>query len=239
MWYKKFLTCLSALMLLCLPVFAQQGSMNDLRTVFNKLKAIKTYSFENHTDAVFPNGQKDAVVTKVFMDKTKQSLFYTNKGETLLLNPHWVYKANHIAKTTQVFDLAAYNKRNKKAFPALQTLFQYDMMSQFVDSVVMKYGKLLSAKKDGVLTTYRIGFTASASIKQVTIVYNEVSQLPESIYVRTTIGEGSRARQTEILCNNYKAIVAPAVFDERTYFSVSKNKVVLTQYKNYKVYSLL
>jgi hypothetical protein len=103
----------------------------------------------------------------------------------------------------------------------------------------MKYGKLLSAKKDGVLTTYRIGFTASASIKQVTIVYNEVSQLPESIYVRTTIGEGSRARQTEILCNNYKAIVAPAVFDERTYFSVSKNKVVLTQYKNYKVYSLL
>lgn len=228
-----------ATLLLCLPAFAQQGAMKDLRIVFDRMKAMKVYSFENHTDAVLPNGKKDAAVTKVYMDKVKQCLFYTNRGETLLLNPHWVYKANHIAKTAQVFDLVAYNKKNKKAFPVIQALFEYDMVSGFLDSVVMKHGKLLSAKKDGALSTYQIGFGANASIRQITIVYNEARQLPESIYIKTVVGEGSRKAESVTLCNNYKVIIPATVFDEHTYFSVTRGKVALTQYKNYKVYSLL
>lgn len=236
--YKKSITCLMALVVYA-QAFAQQGSIKDLKPLFDRLKTIKTYSFENHTDAVFPNGQKDVAVTKVFMDKTRQSLFYTNKGQTLLLNRKWVYKADHIAKTVQVFDVVAYNKKNKNASPALQTLFQYDMVSGFVDSVVMKYGRLLSSKKNGALTTYQIGFPADAALKQVTIVYNETAGLPESIYIRMVTGEGGKKMQSDILCNNYKAVVPDAVFDEHAFFSVTGGKLSLTQYKNYKVYSLL
>lgn len=226
-------------MLLGSAAFAQQSSMKDLQAVFSHLKALKTYSFENHTNATFSNGQSDAVVTKVYMDKARQCLFYTNKGETLLLNNKWVYKADHINKATQVFDLTAYNKRNKKVLPVMQTLFQYDVISEFVDSVVMKYGKLLSSKKDGALTTYNIGFPSTASLKQVLIVYNEVSQLPESISIKTLTGEGGRKMESEIVCNNYKSNVPAAVFDEHVYFSVAGGKVSLMKYKNYKVYSLL
>lgn len=239
MHYKRSILCLTGMLLLSLSAFAQQGSIKDLKPIFDRLKAMKSYSFENHTDAVFPNGQKDAIVTKVFMDKTKQCLFYTNKGETLLLNRKWVYKANHVQHTAQVFDIAAYNKQNKKALPALQSLFQYDMMTGFLDSLVLKHGKLVSAKKEGTLTTYQIGFVARTSIKQMTIVYNDASGLPESIYIRTISGEGNKKMQSEILCNNYKAVVPDAVFDEHAFFSTAKGKVLLNQYKNYKVYALL
>jgi hypothetical protein len=239
MRYTKTLICQCSALLFYVSALAQQSSIKDLRAVFDRLKTVKTYSFENHTDAVFANGQKDAAVTKVFMDKAKQCLFYTNKGETFLLTPHWVYKASHIKKTAQVFDLAAYNKRTKKAFPVLQTIFQYDMVSGFVDSVVMKHGKLLSVKKEGALTTYQIGFAPEAAIKQLTIVYNESAGLPESVYIRTVVGDGKRKMQSEILCNNYKSTIPAAIFDEHNYFSVQQGKVALTQYKDYKVYPLL
>lgn len=236
---RKLITSISIVLLCCLHAFGQRGSIKELKPIFDHLKTIKAYSFENHTNAVFPNGKSDAVVTKVYMDKANECLFYSNKGETLLLNHKWVYKASHNTKIVQIFDIKAYNKRNKSVQTDIKSLFQYDVAAGFVDSVVMKYGKLLSSEKKGSLTTYKIGFSEEAGIKQVIVIYNESSQLPESIYIRMLKEEGGKNMQTEILCNNYKAVIPPAVFDEHAYFSAINGKVTLTQYKNYKVYSLL
>ena len=240
MHIKKSIPLIAILLFVGLKVFGQQkASMKELKPVFDHLKSLKAYSFENHTNAVFANGKSDALVTKVYMDKQNQCLFYSNKGETLLLNHKWIYKASHNTKIVQVFDVNAYNKRNKKVQSDIRSLFQYDISSSLIDSVIMKYGTLLSSEKKGPLTTYKIGFPSEAGVKNVTVVYNENTQLPESIYIKMLKEEGRQKLQTEVLCNNYKATIPSSIFDEHNYFSIIQQKVALTQYKNYKVYSLL
>src|ERR1700755_2492229 len=98
---KTYKYILSALVncLLFSAVYAQQHSITELKPVFERLKSLKTYSFENHTKASYSNGQKQEATTKIYMDKGNKCLSYVNEGESVLLNKIWVYKASHINKT--------------------------------------------------------------------------------------------------------------------------------------------
>jgi outer membrane lipoprotein-sorting protein len=238
--YKYIL--LALLNALLLPsVFAQQHSVTELKPVFEKLKGLKAYSFENHTKASYSNGQKQEATTKVYMDKGNKCLSYVNEGESVLLNKTWAYKASHINKTAQVFKLDAYNKRNKGVLPELQSLFKYDLSAAFVDSVLLTHGKMLSSDKKGTKVTCTLAVVGLPYIKQVIIVYDDGTLLPESIYMRTESPPDGSGRKTvtETVCDNYKTTVPASVFDEHQFFAIVKGKPVLTQYKNYKVYSVL
>jgi hypothetical protein len=115
------------------------------------------------------------------------------------------------------------------------------MASVFMDSVLSRYGKLLSTTKKNSLITYKIGFKEEgAALKEMTIVYNSTTQMPESIYFRmeNEIQNGKKVKM-EIVCNNYSTAVPPSVFDEKQYFNIVKGKPVLVQFKNYKLYSVL
>ncbi|KAA5532227.1 hypothetical protein F0919_15625 [Taibaiella lutea] len=240
---KTYRYILSALVncLLFSAVYAQQHSITELKPVFERLKGLKTYSFENHTKATYSNGQKQEATTKIYMDKGNKCLSYVNEGESVLLNKTWVYKASHINKTAQVFKLDAYNKRNKGILPELQSLFKFDLSTAFVDSVLLTHGKMLSSDKKGTKVTCTLAIAGLPYIKQVIIVYDEGTFLPESIYMRTESPPDASGRKTvtETICDNYKTAVPASVFDEHQFFAIVKGKPVLTQYKNYKVYSVL
>jgi outer membrane lipoprotein-sorting protein len=220
---------------------AQNGSIAEVKPVFEKMKAIKSYSYESLTTAVFPNGQKDQQHTKVYMDRLNKKLSYKTEQQLVMLNQYWLFRADHENKTASVFDVSKYDKKNKDVLPQIESVFQYDMASVFMDSVLSRYGKLLSTTKKNSLVTYKIGFKEEgAALKEMTIVYNSVTQLPESIYFRieNEIQSGRKVRM-DILCNNYSVIVPQSVFDEKQYFNIVKGKPVLVQFKNYKLYSVL
>jgi len=232
------------LSLLCLlqaaRVMAQEHNMAELRPVLERLKALKQYSYESRAHVVFPNGQTDDMTTQVSMDKSGQRLFYSNKGETLLLNNTWLFKLSHTKSMAQVFKLSAYRKMHKGAAGDIQALFKIDMMAMFIDSVICKQGRLASADRKEGMVTYKVLFPAEASLKELQLVYNEQKQLPERIYLKMVMQQpGKTAVSSEVSCSGYTTSFPDKVFDEHNYFSIEKGRPVLSRNKNYKVYSAL
>lgn len=238
---KKIIICLLVSTLPFAGSQAQTGAITELKPIIERLKEVKAYSYQNHTSVIFPNGQKDQVTITVFMDKSNKRLCYKSKNEVVLLNREWMFKADHINKTAGVFNIRSYNKKNKGSLPAIESVFKYDMAAMFLDSVVLRSGKILSSTKKGVLTTYKIGFTNNSSIKEMVLVYNTSTLFPESISFKAEEKYDAKGRKiiTETVCDHYTASVSGPVFDEHQYFSIVKGKPVLAQYKNYKVYSVL
>jgi hypothetical protein len=229
---------LCILLLLYAAVAAAQHNMAELRPVLDKLKALKHYAYESHARVVFPNGQQDELVTRVCMDRNSQRMFYSNKGELLLLNKTWVCKLNHTRAIAQVFKLSAYQAKHKGSLGDLQGLFRIDMSALFIDSVIAQKGRLTSVERKDGLVTYKVLFPGEASLKEFLLVYNEQKQLPERIFLKMA-QQGASAASSEVVCSGYTTDIPDSVFDERNYFTIQKGRPVLRQYKNYKVYSAL
>ncbi len=233
--------------LLCLmpvPALAQDATMADLHAIAGQMKALKTYSYETTTNAVFPNGKKDQKVTTVYMDGGRKRLSYKTNVETLLLTDRWAYKADHRHKTVSVFNVVKYNDKYKKALPELETVFKNNLAATFLDSVVLRSGKLVAAKKNGAMTTFRLRFPEDFSIEEMTIVYDNNRKLPESIHIKSFYAgdlSGARDKGTRIetVSKGYTLSVPETVFNTEQYFRIQNGKVVLSQFKNYKVSSIL
>jgi outer membrane lipoprotein-sorting protein len=222
---------------------AQGGnpSMADLRSIAAKVKALDSYSYETVTSAVFPNGKKDQMTTTVYMDRTHKRLSYKTNTEVVLLTDKWAYQANHKHKTVGVFDVVRYKAKNK--LQSLDAVFKNNITATFMDSVVLHSGKLVSSKRNGDLLTFTLKFPDGLTLEEMVIVYNTAKALPQQIITRSFfaaddsgLGKGSRI---ETISKNYTTTVPESIFDPGQYFRVQGGKVLLSQFKNYKVTSQL
>lgn len=235
------------LLLLCSQytvMFAQDAGMADLKAVVNRLKSLKNYQYQTENNAVFPNGQKDHNTTYVYMDGDHKRLCYRNNLQVLLLTDKWAYRADHRTQRVSVFNVVKYNDRYKKAMPELDAVFKNNIAATFMDSILVRYGTLKSAKRKGNLVTFTIGFPKELAVETMIIVYDNSRQLPESITIRTFYpgdDSGNRSRGTtyETISKGYSLSVTDRDFDTGRYFRVNGSKVTLTQFKNYKVSSIL
>ncbi len=233
--------------LLCfLPgrIWAQDATMADLRTAVVQMKALKTYSYETTTNAVFPGGKKDQTVTNVYMDGPGKRLCYKTKVQVLLLTSQWAYKADHRSKNVSVFNVVKYNDKYKKALPELESVFKNNLAAAFMDSVVLRSCKLVAAKKKGETVTYTLHFPKDHSIEEMVIVYDYARKLPDLIRIKTfqagdLAGTRERGMHMETISKGYTSNVPESIFNVQQYFSVKGGKVALTQFKNYKVSSIL
>lgn len=231
---------------LCLAVatHAQGGNptMADLKNISAKVKALDSYSYETITDAVFPNGKKDQMITTVYMDRSHKRLSYKTNTEVVLLTGKWAYQANHRNKTVGVFDVVRYKNKNKNQ--TLDAVFKNNIAATFMDSVVLHSGKLVSAKRSGDLVTFKLTFPAGLTLEEMVIVYNTAKALPQQITTRSFFaaddsGNSTHGTRIETISKNYTATVPESVFDPGQYFRVQSGKVLLSQFKNYKVTSQL
>lgn len=218
--------------------------MADLKQVVARMKSLSTYSYQTENRAIFPNGQTDKNVTTVLMDGRRKRLCYKNNLQVLLLTDKWAYKADHRTKQVSVFNVVKYNDRYKKSLPELDAVFKSNLTATFLDSVLLRSGKLKSAKREGNLTTFKVGFSPDYYVEEMVIVYNHQRQLPESITIRSFYAgdqQRTRAKGTtyETISKNYSETITESDFDTGHYFKVNGTKVALAQYKNYKVSSIL
>jgi hypothetical protein len=235
-WY-----CILLLSLVVDRSYAQKNNINDLRPIIEKIKTIKVYSYTTTTKAIFPNGKKEQLIAQTYMDRVNKKYAYKSTDQIVIVNKDWVFKVDHKNKSVGVYNIPAYYKKHKEPLAQINTIFEKDMTAFFMDSLVSKYGTLLSTAIKEQLTTYEIGFSPEAALKKMLLVYNTAKQLPESIFFKLESvldSKGSKAI-TETTCNNYSTTVNNSVFEVSPYFSIVKGKVLLNQYKNYKVYSEL
>jgi len=209
--------------------------------VITRLKALRNYSYQTETNAVFPNGKKEKMKTEVCMDAAHRRLYYKTGSQVLLLTDKWAYKADHSNKKVSVFDVVRYNKKYKKEMPELQEVFKNGLMAVFLDSVLLKSGTLRSAKQEGSRTTYVLSFPEDALLQEMTLVYDDKQDLPERIKVRSFYreGQGKKGTSIETVSSGYSLQVPEDVFHTDRYFRVEGGKVQLQQYKNYTISSIL
>lgn len=224
-------------------IHAQNPS--ELNQVLQKLKSIKTYSYETEANAVFPDGKKDRKITRVYMDAANLRLQYADDFQVVLLNKDWLFKADHRSKQASVFHVRSYDKKNKGMLPELASVFEQHTMTRFLDSVVLKEGKLSPVKRKGDLVIYKINFPESNYLQWIEIVFNEKKQLPETIRTSSRFSEGRGPNgqpmitTLETISRNYSIRIDPKVFDEQQFFKKNGNKIALNQFKNYKVSTIL
>jgi outer membrane lipoprotein-sorting protein len=82
---KRWLWILIAGLFATVAASAQSSSIGDLKPVFERLKSIKSYSYETLTTAVFPNGQKDQQHNHVYMDRLNKKFSYKSEQQTVML----------------------------------------------------------------------------------------------------------------------------------------------------------
>lgn len=240
---RNTIGCLALTLVLLLTGFgarSQEPGMAELRTAVGELKALKTYRYETETTAVFPGGKKDRMTTKVYMDAPGKRLGYQTDYELLVLTPQWVFKADHKRKIASVLNVPKYDRQHKKELGEIEKLFKSNLTATFLDSVVLRNGKLASAKKSGDLMTFVLRFPDDFSIEEVVMVYNSATRLPESVKIRTFYpgdlsGSPEKGTVIETFSTGYSVTVPAKVFDTGQYFRIQNGKPVLLRYKDYKV----
>jgi|GEM_PF-693304 len=225
---------------------AQDASMEGLKAMLLKLKSLKVYAYETETNAVFPNGERDKMTAKLVMDAVHKRLLYKTGDQVLLVTDKWAYRADFEQKTVYLFNLAkAGHEKYKAQLPELDRLFKGEASAALIDSLLLKNAHLLSAKRLGDKTTYKLGFQPSYYVKELTVVYDHKKGLPESIYIKSfypdSKGPDGKVKGTvyETMSKAYSTEVSPSVFDANAYFQIKGGKAVLSQFKNYKVSSVL
>lgn len=221
---------------------SDDSSMKELNAIMNRIKSIQTYSFVSVAHAVFPSGESDDLHTTVYMDAAGQRLFYQNEHQLLLLTRKWVFQADHNAKTVRVFNVDRYNAQYKAYLPELQEVFNNTLTATFIDSVLLRSGKIKSAVRHGDIGTFVLVFPKGATLQEYTLVYDYGKGLPESIHTKSYLPPGGGERSGTSYEMTYKAYsrqVPESVFDTGQYFQVSGKKVLLRRFKNYKVSSIL
>jgi hypothetical protein len=237
---------LVVLLLFAGRLFAGDGSKADLIAIIQRLKVLRTYHYETDMHGVFPSGETDDMHRSIYMDVPHKRLCYKTSHYTLLLTAHWAYKADFIYKTVSVFNVQKYRAKYKDQLPELEALFDSTMLFNApMDSMALATAKLASYSRKGNIGTFRLSFPEHFYIKAFVLVYNYTTGLPESVAINAFYPDSKRPDGTvsgttyEIKCDHYATTVPENVFDTGQYFKVANGKIILTQYKSYKIYSVL
>lgn len=235
------------IILLCAScAVAQNPGMAGLKTALARFKAFQTYGFESEMNAVFPDGSKDRMKMVLYMDKPGKRVYYSNDGQTMLVTEKWAFQADHKNHKASVFNVAKYNEKYKAYLPEVQQLFSEDLTSLYIDSFLLKQGRLKTSKRVANLSTYELDFPANNAIKELVIVVDEATGMPETIRMKTfqpapegRYNKSKGGTTVETICRNYRKTIPDSAFDPMKYFQVRAGKAYLLQYKNYKLTSIL
>lgn len=230
-----------AVMAIILPGMSLAGNptKSDLEKIMLQLQEMDVYSYRTEIRAVFPNGQRDTLRETLHLDRGRKRLWSKNNVRLLVFSEGWLYKADYEHKTVSVLNAEKYNKKYGDYIPDLETVFDHSAMTTLLDSVILKQAILRFSKREGTLSTFRLSFPQGSYLKEMTLVYNHTTQLPESILFKAFYAEGGSGTTYVTRSFDYKRSVSEVLFELGQYFAIRSGKVELKQYKDYKLDAIL
>ena len=228
-------------------LFAQDNAQNRavLSQVFGEIKALKEYGYQYEVKAMFPDGSKDSYKGKVAISAAQKSFLSQSKTTTVLLTSEWFYRNESATKRVSVFSLTAYYARRKNA-PKLETIFTGSIANNYLDSVLLKSGKIGQFSQAGDFVKAVLTFPASGYLRKAVIEYNRKTHLPVSVVITAFYPDrsaGATANTSgitkEITCDGYTSSVPANTFSTAPYFAYTGGKVVLKQSRDYKLSTIL
>lgn len=223
-------------LVLSLDVLSQNLSLADFKSVSSKIRSLKRYSYVAKITGQFPNGQKDVMTTTTYMDANKSSMAYKNEIEQVIVNQHWFYKVNHPEKYVSIFDIKKYQQKYPGPKGDISSLFNSTMSADFLDSAVIKVGKLTTAKRVGNISIFEFTFSKEVPLQTFILKFDNSTGLPQSIAMRTVNqDEYGRPMEISVYCDSYSNSFPESVFETNNLFNLNKGKVNLLKFKQYKV----
>jgi hypothetical protein len=244
MWYKIFI---SGLVLWSCPAMGQVDSHHLLQEAASVIRSMRQYSYETEVSVLYPDGQKDQMQTRLYMDRDQHLLFYETDEEEYLLTPDWAYQAHHRNGTASVFKVKTYNERFKDR-PRLDAFFKNIPTEAFLDSVLLRVAKVESAKEHGDTVFLRLAFPDQSYIRNMQLSYNRQARVPVAIRIRTFYPDGrfpagedgkTKGVTYDFHCRKYTRTYPSDIFDIHKYFVVRGNRVTLKRHVNYKLVTVL
>lgn len=220
--------------------YAQDLGMSDFKNAYSKIRALKRYTYVSKMTGIFPNGNKDEMKTTTFIDAESGKLAYKNALEHTILNTNWFYKVNFQEEFVSVFNVNSYKNKYPGAMGDLASIFKSATALDYIDTMIMRQGKLIKATKNGNISLFEFSFSKEADLKSFVLKFDNNTGLPQTITMKT-VNEDDFGRKMEmnIICEGYSREVPETAFETSGFFSVNGAKVTLLKYKNYKLTSIL
>ena len=244
---RKYLNIL--LILTC--VFALQKNANastedttgSLAGVISSLKEINSEGYDFIMDAAFPNGEKDRIKGDVYSDRQREFLYNNTDAYTMVCTAKWMYYADHRKKTISIVNLGkGVDKKERKSVTT--DLLKYGLASTFLDSIVLKKGKLKTMKREGDELSMELKFPANSTVQTFRLRYDEKKKMPitydmDLCYPISRQNGVVKTITVKVTCTNFKKIEDVSSINEANFFAVSKGKIELKKFKDYKLLTKL
>jgi hypothetical protein len=208
-----------------------------------EMKASRNMSYKYSMTAEYPNGEKDHVDGTAYMGNDNKLLFNNNDAMTTIYNGSWYYRADHREKTIAVLNVSKHlSKSYKEALE--KDMFENNALGIYLDSVIVKYGKVKKMTKAGDTVYLELRFPDNMYVTGIDVVFNEKEKMMIRYVTRTYQpwkgNEYGRNKGTSqvISCSDFKKAESGA-YGMDGFFKVKGNKVVLKRYNKYTLTSKL
>lgn len=226
-----------------IPSSAAQKVTTELevvREVIGRLRKLPAIGYHFQAKAVFPDGGSDSLSGTMYMDSKQQLFFNDNESSVFLLTPQWFYRAEHHKKEITILNLDSYYKKDELKQQVLDELFQGGLATEFLDSILLKHGRVTAFSSEPPLVKLQVQLPPSTyNVKQLEIWYNTALQMPAALIMESIYQvETDKFIQQTIKCTSYtNAPPTGDKLDPKGYFRILDGKVLPVKYKSYKVHS--
>lgn len=245
-------TTITGLGLALLIMFSGQLSaqalspLDKLKEITRQIKTMKTYGYDYEINAIFPNGQTDRLTGETFTDGANMMLFNKSNAHTILLSPNWLYRADHRNKSITVVNLSRhFNHKDQQEW--YDGMFNSNISSGFLDSIVVKHGVLKAYRERNDTVSIEVVFSVPIPLKKIELTFDYKNKIPVAVKIHsfypqdesTTDQPGKIGTSHTVSCTNYRKDIRMFPADFIKYFAVKGEKIELSQYRNYKLHTLL
>ncbi len=232
-------------MILIFIPLAGSAQMSDtarvLKRLSSDLKNITNLSYRYKMNVKFPNGDKDNMEGYVYLN-TEDKIYYNDCASfTMLYSPKWLYSADHKSKTIEIVDLG--KEKDKKLTKLREKeIFQNGALSTFLDSVLLKKGKVNKYDFEGNIYNIAINFP-QLNVQRMSLSFDTSKGLLVSCGMNLSnpfdkVPSGTRYVNVTIECDSFKTVTDKTVYTTEQYFVRTKNKTDLKKYNTYKLIQL-
>lgn len=231
--------------LLLIPLTSGSQIM-DTNFVLNRLakdlKNIENLSYSYRMNVKFPNGDKDKLKGIVYLNR-KDRIYYNDcETFTTLYSPQWLYSADHKNRTIEIVDLAKETDKKLKNIREKE-IFQNGALTTFLDSVLLKKGKIKQYGFVGSVYSLVIDLPKYLNVRRMSISFDTSKSLLVScgMFLSNPFdysSSGTRDVNVSIECDSFRRVTDNRMYATEQYFIRTKNKTELKKYNNYKLIQL-
>lgn len=233
---KKAFTVLACTVALCFTN-TSYAIVNDtikvIKDIQRQIADIKKYKYTYKMTAQSKSLGSKQIEGLLMLDKTGNTYYNENSQMTVYLSKKWLYRVDHEKKQIFIQDLS--KKQNKSEIKTLVSqLFKSSDAINFLDAPYGNKWTVVRLVEDKDSYTIQVKYEYQGMFINISLTENLAEKKPKHIHVMyRPISTYQMSNDVEIDCNDFETNVD---FPEQSkFFSISKGKVILNAFKNYKL----